>query len=54
MISFPLWQELPDLDLYLDQVLLYVNSVNQKAFPGQEQVLTAAMIKNTIAHKLLG
>lgn len=68
MISFPLWQELPDLDLYLDQVLLYVNSVNQKAFPGQEKVLTAAMInnyvkhahiqnqsrRNTIARKLLG
>ncbi|KXT73720.1 hypothetical protein SGODD07_00378 [Streptococcus gordonii] len=50
MISFPLWQELPDLDLYLDQVLLYVNSVNQKAFPGQEKVLTAAMINNYVKH----
>ena len=62
MISFPLWQELPDLDLYLDQVLLYVNSVNQKAFPGQEKVIIMSSMltfknqsrKNTIAHKLLG
>lgn len=25
--AIPYWQELPDLDLYLDQVLLYVNQV---------------------------
>lgn len=25
--TIPYWHELPDLDLYLDQVLLYVNQV---------------------------
>ena len=50
MILFPNWKDLPELDLYLDQVLLYVNTVNQKAFPEQEKVLTAAMINNYVKH----
>ena len=27
--KFPTWEELPELDLYLDQVLLYVNAVTE-------------------------
>ena len=50
MVLFPNWKDLPELDLYLDQVLLYVNIVNQKAFPEQEKVLTAAMINNYVKH----
>ena len=50
MVLFPNWKDLPELDLYLDQVLLYVNTVNQKAFPEQEKVLTAAMINNYVKH----
>lgn len=25
--SYPKWEEIPNIDLYLDQVLLYVNQV---------------------------
>lgn len=28
-ISYPKWSELPDIDLYLDQVLLYVNQIGE-------------------------
>ena len=51
MVLFPNWKDLPELDLYLDQVLLYVNTVNQKDFPEQEKVLTAAMINNYVKHE---
>ena len=44
--QFPTWEELPDLDLYLDQVLLYVNGVNEQAFRGTDKSLTAAMVNN--------
>lgn len=27
--SYPKWSELPDIDLYLDQVLLYVNQIGE-------------------------
>lgn len=27
--SYPKWADLPEIDLYLDQVLLYVNQINQ-------------------------
>lgn len=28
-MSYPKWSELPDIDLYLDQVLLYVNQIGE-------------------------
>lgn len=48
--QFPTWEELPDLDLYLDQVLLYVNGVNEQAFRGTDKSLTAAMVNNYVKH----
>ncbi|MGC4441294.1 DUF1836 domain-containing protein, partial [Streptococcus suis] len=30
---YPSWDELPAIDLYLDQVLLYVNQVTQNNIP---------------------
>ena len=27
--NYPKWSELPEIDLYLDQVLLYVNQVGK-------------------------
>ena len=48
--KFPTWEELPELDLYLDQVLLYVNGVNEQAFHSTDKPLTAAMVNNYVKH----
>lgn len=52
-ILFPRWDELPDLDLYLDQVLLYVNNVCKPAFTASDKGLTASMINNYVKHAYL-
>ena len=50
---FPRWDELPVLDLYLDQVLLYVNKVCMPAFTASDKGLTASMINNYVKHGYL-
>lgn len=44
--QFPSWNQLPELELYLDQVLLYVNQF----IPNQDKSLTASMINNYVKH----
>ncbi|HEL1767636.1 TPA: DUF1836 domain-containing protein [Streptococcus suis] len=51
--TIPYWHELPDLDLYLDQVLLYVNQATNSAEQMEQKSLTAAMINNYVKHKQL-
>ncbi|HFI2472023.1 DUF1836 domain-containing protein [Streptococcus sp. SS-4456] len=51
--SLPYWHELPDLDLYLDQVLLYVNQMTISPDDIEQKKLTAAMINNYVKHKQL-
>ena len=48
--KYPKWTELPELDLYLDQVLLYVNKVSGNEFSINEKGLTASMINNYVKH----
>ena len=50
---FPRWDELPVLDLYLDQVLLYVNKVCKPTFTASDKGLTASMINNYVKHGYL-
>ena len=50
---FPRWDELPVLDLYMDQVLLYVNKVCKPAFTASDKGLTASMINNYVKHGYL-
>ena len=45
--TYPKWADLPQLDLYLDQVLLYVNQVNQPLATPGDKGLTASMIAIT-------
>ncbi|CRH93571.1 Domain of uncharacterised function (DUF1836) [Chlamydia trachomatis] len=52
-MNLPNWQELPQLDLYLDQVLLYVNQVTSSAISKKDKQLTAAMINNYVKHGIL-
>ena len=47
---FPKWDELPDLELYLDQVLLYVNNVCGSSISAADKGLTASMINNYVKH----
>ncbi|MGO0054233.1 DUF1836 domain-containing protein [Streptococcus suis] len=49
--TIPYWHELPDLDLYLDQVLLYVNQATDSSEQLEQKSLTAAMINNYVKHK---
>ncbi|HFU4054326.1 TPA: DUF1836 domain-containing protein [Streptococcus suis] len=49
--TIPYWHELPDLDLYLDQVLLYVNQTTHSSELLEQKSLTASMINNYVKHK---
>ena len=48
--SYPKWEELPNIDLYLDQVLLYVNKVCSPISLAKEKGLTASMVNNYVKH----
>lgn len=48
MKKYPKWSELPDIDLYLDQVLEYVNKLNSPMMLRNDKGLTSAMINNYV------
>lgn len=48
--TLPAWEELPDLELYMDQVL---SLVSRYLAAGDEKVLTASMVNNYVKQKLL-
>ena len=52
-MSLAKWDQLPTLDLYLDQVLLYVNQETAGLLSQNEKPLTAAMINNYVKHGYL-
>jgi len=45
---YPKWSELPTIDLYLDQVLLYVNQLDSSSIVDDDKGLTGAMINNYV------
>ncbi|WP_019792032.1 DUF1836 domain-containing protein, partial [Streptococcus sobrinus] len=51
--TYPKWADLPELDLYLDQVLLYVNQVSKLSTTTTDKGLTASMINNYVKHGLV-
>ena len=51
--SYPRWEEIPNIDLYLDQVLLYVNQVCSTVSVEKEKGLTASMVNNYVKHGYL-
>lgn len=53
IFSYPKWEEIPNIDLYLDQVLLYVNQVCAPISPDKEKGLTASMVNNYVKHGYL-
>ena len=48
----PAWNELPDLDLYMDQVIGFLEK-QLSFFYGEEKVLTSTMINNYVKGRLL-
>ena len=50
IVRFPKWEELPQLDLYLDQVLSYVNQIIAQNFNQTDTALTASMVNNYVKH----
>ena len=52
-MSLAKWNQLPSLDLYLDQVLLYVNQETASFLNQNEKLLTASMINNYVKHGYL-
>lgn len=46
--KLPLWEDLPELDLYLDQVLYYVNKVSQTRVDRDVKGITSSMINNYV------
>ncbi|HGA3217366.1 TPA: DUF1836 domain-containing protein [Streptococcus agalactiae] len=51
--QYPKWEELPELDLYLDQVLLYVNQLINPKTITNDKLLTASMINNYVKHNYI-
>ena len=51
--SYPKWEDIPNIDLYLDQVLLYVNQVCAPVSPDKDKCLTASMVNNYVKHGYL-
>lgn len=51
--SYPKWEEIPEIDLYLDQVLLYVNKVCSPFITETDKGLTASMVNNYVKHGYL-
>ena len=52
-LSYPKWEDIPNIDLYLDQVLLYVNQVCAPISPDKDKGLTASMVNNYVKHGYL-
>ena len=51
LISLPEWNELPDIDLYMDQVVTYLSRIFQSALPKGE--ITKAMVNNYVKFGLV-
>ena len=49
----PRWEELPDLGLYMDQVLIVVEGALRPLFPNDPVVLTSTMVNNYVKLQVL-
>lgn len=49
----PRWEELPDLGLYMDQVLIVAEGALRPLFPNDPVVLTSTMVNNYVKQQVL-
>ena len=51
--TFPKWTDLPEIDLYMDQVITYINEKLKDTYFYDEKFITKAMINNYVKLKVL-
>lgn len=51
--TLPKFKELPGVDLYMDQVLQYINGVLEDLSPDDKKVLTSFMVNNYVKAKMI-
>lgn len=51
--AFPKYKELPGVDLYMEQVLKYINGTLESLTLGQEKMLTSFMANNYVKAKMI-
>lgn len=47
-LYFPKWTDLPEIDLYMDQVITYINEKLKDTYFYDEKFITKAMINNYV------
>ncbi len=52
-LHIPRYAELPDIELYMDQVLTYTDNQLRPLFPREEKILTSSMVNNYVKQKLI-
>lgn len=52
-IVFPRWDELPEIDLYMDQLISFFEKKLAFLFDRDEKGVTSTMINNYVKHKLI-
>ena len=52
--SLPRFRELPSVDLYMEQVLCFINDALKDLSPDGEKMLTSFMVNNYVKAKMIG
>ncbi len=53
MFKFPRWDELPEMDLYMDQVITYLYEHLKQTYYNDEKFITNAMINNYVKTEMV-
>lgn len=50
---FPRWDELPGFDVYMDQVVYYVNEQLSPLYFNEEKIITSSMVNNYVKNSIV-
>ncbi len=53
IFTCPRWDDVPSIDLYLDQVLYIIESSMSQMLPGQSKIITSTMVNNYVKQKII-
>ena len=53
IFTCPGWNDVPSIDLYLDQVLYIIESSMSQMLPGQSKIITSTMVNNYVKQKII-
>ena len=51
--KLPKWKDLPDFDIYMDQVVFYINQELKELFFSDEKVITSNMVNNYVKNSIV-